>query len=223
MALALLAVVFAGFSRTFFLRAWFPEVRHLAPVEPYFYFHGTVFAAWFLLLVLQPSLVALRRVDVHRKLGWFGAGLAATMVVLGVLAALIAARRPTGFIGIPAAADEFLLTPLADMALFALFVSLALARRGDPQSHKRLMLVGSISILDAAVARLPFISLTSPLAYFGGTDLFLAPLVIWDVATRGRLHPVTLWGGLLLIASQPLRLWGSTTDPWLRLASWMIG
>jgi hypothetical protein len=32
------------------------------------------------------------------------------------------------------------------------------------------------------------------------------------------LHPATLWGGLVLIASQPLRLWLMGTDAWLALA-----
>ncbi len=224
MALALLATVFAGFARTFFLRAWFPEVRHLAPTETIFYIHGIAFTAWFALLVVQPSLVAIRRIDLHRKVGWFGAGLAATMAVMGVSVALVAARRPTGFLGIPIPPAEFLIVPFTDMALFTLFVGLAIARRRDPQAHKRLMLVASISFLTAAIARLPFAFMESgPPAYFGVTDLFLLPLIVWDVATRRRLHPVTLWGGVLLIVSQPLRLWISGTETWLHFANWLIG
>jgi hypothetical protein len=46
-----------GFSRTFFLRAWYPDwaQAHGAP-EPIFYVHGVAFAAWFLLLLAQPLL-----------------------------------------------------------------------------------------------------------------------------------------------------------------------
>jgi len=38
----------------------------------------------------------------------------------------------------------------------------------------------------------------------------------------GRLHPATLWGGLLLIASQPFRLWLSGAAAWLSVASRLI-
>ena len=41
--------------------------------------------------------------------------------------------------------------------------------------------------------------------------------------TRGRLHPVTLWGGLALIVSQPLRLAVMGTEGWLAFARWATG
>lgn len=223
MAIAILATVVVGFARTFFFARWFPEVQHLAAPEPFFYFHGAVFTAWMLLLLVQPLLVASRRTDLHRKLGWVGAALAAAMIGVGIEGSLIAARRPGGFLGIPVPAASFLLVPLLDIALFALFVGLAIARRRDLQAHKRLMLVGTISILGAAVARLPLSFMVGPVAFFLGTDLFLLPLVLWDLKSRGRLHPVTLWGGLLIIASQPFRLWLSGTETWLDFARRLIG
>ena len=79
-AIAMFAAVFLGFARSFFLRPWFPDVP--APTETIFYVHGAVFTAWLVLLVVQPALVAVRRTDLHRKLGWLGAGLAVAMVAL---------------------------------------------------------------------------------------------------------------------------------------------
>lgn len=99
-----------------------------------------------------------------------------------------------------------------------LLVGLAFVRRRDAQMHKRLMVVGSIAMIDAALARWPGVIEYGPIGFFALTDAFLVPLVIWDLRTRGRLHPATLWGGLLLIASQPLRLWLMGTDAWLALA-----
>ena len=42
------------------------------------------------------------------------------------------------------------------MALFATLVGLAVARRRDTQSHKRLMLLASVNLLAAGIARWPF-------------------------------------------------------------------
>lgn len=222
MALAILAAIALGFARTFFLRPWFPEVP--APPETFFIFHGAAFAAWVLLLVVQPSLVASGRADLHRAIGKLGVALAATMVALGVIGALIAARRATGFVGIPMPGVQFLIVPLFDMVLFASFVTMAIARRDDPQAHKRLMVLATLNLVTAAVARWPFdIMQGGPPVFFGLTDAFLVPLVVWDLVTRRRLHPVTLWGGLLIIVSQPLRLLLSGTEAWQGFGHWMIG
>ena len=99
MALALLATVFLGFARSFYLKPMFPN--HPVPPETIFMVHGAAFTAWIVLLVVQTNLIALRRADLHRTAGTFGAFLAAAMVVLGVLAALVAAHRPTGFVNVP--------------------------------------------------------------------------------------------------------------------------
>jgi len=222
MSLAILAAVLLGFAPSFFLRPWFPD--RPVPPERFFLLHGAVFTAWFVLLVVQAALVSARRTALHRRLGVYGGVLALAMVVLGTVGALIAARRPTGFVGIEIPPLQFLVIPLGDMLLFALLVGLALAWRRDLQSHKRLMLVASIAIITAAIARWPFAIMSAgPPAFFGFTDLFLVPIAAWDLFTRRRLHPVTLWGGLLLIASQPLRLWFSGTAAWMGFALWAVG
>jgi len=222
MALAILVTVYVGFARSFFLRPLFPTWP--SPPETLFYVHGAVFAAWFVLLVAQASLVAAGRTDVHRKLGRWGVVLAAGMVVLGVLGALTAARRPTGFVGIPVPPLQFLVVPLVDMVMFASFVGLAIAKRSDPQAHKRWMLLASINLITAAIARWPgVITVGAPPLFFGLTDLFLVPIVIWDRKSRGRVHPATLWGGLLTVVSQPLRLVVSGTTAWLAFARWVTG
>ena len=219
---ALLAAVFIGFAPSFFLRPWFlPEIAATTPPETLFYVHGGFFAAWFGLLVLQAFLVSSGRIGVHRKVGWTGGALACAMVALGSYGAIVAARR--GFVGIDAPGPAFLAIPLVDMVLFSLFVGLAIAKRGQPQAHKRLMLLASISLLAAAIVRWPFELAKSPPAFFGLTDLFIVAMVVWDLATQRRVHRVTLWGGLLLIASQPFRLWLSGTQGWLRFAGWLVG
>jgi uncharacterized membrane protein YozB (DUF420 family) len=220
-AVATLLTVLIGFSRSFFLRPLFPDWP--SPSEGIFYVHGAAFAAWIVLLVVQTSLVAGGRTSLHRTIGPLGAVLAATMVVLGTVAALTAAQRATGFVGIPVPPLQFLAVPLFDMALFATFTALAIARRRDAQSHKRLMLLATVNLVTAAIARWPMIGALGPPAYFGLTDLFVIALAVWDFRTRGRLHPVTLWGGLLILISQPLRLIVSGTAAWLAFAKFATG
>jgi len=221
MSLVILAAVCLGFGRSFFLRPWFPEIH--VPPERLFLLHGTAFAGWCVLLVVQARLVGARRVDLHRRLGVLGGALAAVMVVLGVTGAIVAARRPGGFIDTPVPPLQFLAVPLVDMAVFGSLVGLALAWRRDTQTHKRLILIGTISLLTAAISRWPIALEPSVLVFFGLTDLFLVPLVVWDLTTRRRIHPATLWGGLALIASQPLRLALSGTAAWLVFARWLTG
>ncbi|HLV93989.1 MAG TPA: hypothetical protein VKS44_02260 [Candidatus Acidoferrales bacterium] len=83
MALLLLATVFVGFARTYSLAGVFRAPLPAAIIHV----HGAAFSCWILLLIAQTSLVVAGRVDIHRKLGLAGFGLACLMLVLGLLAA----------------------------------------------------------------------------------------------------------------------------------------
>src|SRR3979411_3524763 len=82
MAMLILATVFVGFARTYFLAG---VVRAPLP-SLIIHIHGAVFSSWILLLIAQISLVSAGRVDIHRRLGLAGFGLACLMLILGVLA-----------------------------------------------------------------------------------------------------------------------------------------
>ncbi|MHB8677930.1 MAG: hypothetical protein ACYDCE_15915, partial [Candidatus Acidiferrales bacterium] len=61
MSLVILAVVFRGFARTYFLAGVFR-----APLPSILvHIHGAAFTCWILLLVAQTSLVSAGRVDIH--------------------------------------------------------------------------------------------------------------------------------------------------------------
>jgi len=220
--MALLVVV--GFARTFYFKAWLPDVGYAVASEPIFYIHGVLFSAWMLLLVMQISLARIGRVRLHRQTGVFGAILAASMVTIGIIGSIVAARRPDGFSDVPVPPLQWLAIPFFDMVFFGLFVGLAIVMRRNSQSHKRLMLLATINIIDAAVIRLPLsIILNDPfIMMYLVADIFIVFLVIWDYYSIRRLHPVTLWAGLATLASQPLRFWISDTDPWIAFASWAV-
>jgi len=218
---AMLLSVLVGFARSFYLKPLFPGWP--APAEPVFYLHGAVFTAWCVLLVGQAALVSSGRTALHRRVGVWGALLAGAMVVLGTHASLVGARRPGGFVGIPGSPLEFLAVPICDMVLFGSFVAVAIAKRRDLQAHKRWMLLATMNLLTAAIARWPgIITIPSPLVSFFLADLYLVALVVWDLRSRGRLHAATAWGGALLVLSQPLRLAVAGTPAWLAVARWLV-
>ena len=219
MAAALGLTVFAGFAPTYYLRFFSGGPNATlsgAPFTALVHVHGALFTAWVLLFIVQTALVASRRVAVHRRLGVAGAVLAASMVVAGILVAVTSAARGSA----PPGADPlaFLIVPLFDMALFAAFVSAALAMRRDKETHKRLMLLAYISLVVAAVARLPGVLPLGPLAFFGLSFLFVVAAGIYDFVSRRRVHKVYLWGGALIALSVPTRLLLSGTEAWRALA-----
>lgn len=219
MAIVAAVVVFVGFAPTFFLRASYQST----PLPTYLRVHGFLFATWIALFIAQTSLVAARRTHVHRRLGWAMTALATVMVVVGTTAGIWSMRRQVDA-GFAEQAQAFLTTPLFSMVAFAAFVAAAITLRRDPQTHKRLMLLATISILDAAVARLPFEFLrTSNWNYLPTTDVFLLAAILYDVASRRTVHPAYIWGGLLLVVEQVLRIPVGDTAAWQAIAHTIIG
>lgn len=219
MAIALALTVFTGFASTYYLR--FPSGGPSAtitggPFTALVHVHGALFSAWVLLFIVQTALVASHRVALHRRLGAAGAMLAAAMVVAGTSLAIATARRGAGPSGVDPLA--FLAIPLFDMILFATFVTTALALRRNKEAHKRLMLLAYISIIVAAVARLPGVLSLGPPGFFGLSFLFLGAAVLYDIVSYRRVHKVYLWGGALFVGSVPLRLAISGTSAWRALA-----
>ncbi|HET6330816.1 MAG TPA: hypothetical protein VFF76_08530 [Holophagaceae bacterium] len=214
-ALAIL-LVFAGFAKTYYMKAVFGTPG----LTPLVHLHGLVMTAWFALFIVQTWLVASRKIQLHKRLGIFGAFLAVTLVVVGVTTAIAAARLghspgPPPLI--------FLVVPLADMLLFTILVGLGLALRARRETHRRLMMLGTLGILPAAVARIPlaFIHNGGLLMFFGLADLVVVAFVAYDTWKSRRLHPAFGWGALLIIASCPLRLMLASTHAWMQFALWV--
>lgn len=222
MAGAIVVTALAGFARTYFLRPVLPTLSP-APLAltPLIHLHGLLFTGWVLLLLVQVRLVAAKRIARHRQLGVAGAVIAALMVVVGTLTALHGVVRGVAPFGIDP--RRFMIVPLFSILLFVVFVVAGVRARRNPQSHKRLMLLGTIAILPPAIARWVLLLGLGPPVVFAVATLLLVPIVAWDLKTRRQLHPVTLWGGLLLIVSGPMRLALAQTDGWLVVSKWLVG
>lgn len=217
MAIAAVITVFAGFAPTYYLRPYY----NTAPLMPLLHLHGIVFTSWLALFLVQTTLVAAHRTDIHRRLGILGGVIAAFMVLLGFTTAVI--RASQGATPIPGVSPlSFLVVPLGDISVFAILVGAGFYYRRRPDVHKRLMLLATISILAAAIARLPFaIMQAGPPAFFGFTDVFVLACIVYDLITLKRVHRATWFGAILIIASQPLRLMLGGTHAWLAFAGWL--
>ena len=223
-AAALAMTVVVGFGPTYYFRILSPSRMATlsgGPMTLLVHAHAALFSAWVLLFIAQTTLVAQRRVAVHRRLGVVGGALAALMVGSGTVTAMKMVARGAA----PEGADphQFLMIPLSDMVFFGGFVAAALVRRADREAHKRLMLLAYVSIVVAAVARLPGVLPLGPPVFFGLALLFVLAGVIYDKTTRGHVHPVYVWGGGLLAISIPLRLAIAGTDVWKLFAEWAVG
>jgi hypothetical protein len=218
-ALALLIVVFVGFAPTYFLRESFGAPT----LTPSLQVHGLLFTTWMILLAVQTSLIAASKTSWHRRLGVAGAVLGVLMMVAGAYVAITRARTGLATPPPPGLTPALVLTlPLATLVVFPALLGSALWFRHRTDVHKRLVIIATLELVTAAVARWPVIATLGPVAFFGVTDLFLAALAAYDFKTRGRIHPATLWGGLFLIVWQPLRLAIGFTAPWQSFANWLM-
>lgn len=219
MAIFAAAVIFLGFARTYYLK----EIFGTPPLPLLVHLHGALMTTWMGLFIVQPMLVAKGRTDIHRRLGVAGGVLAAAIVVVGPIVAIYGVRA--GHHPVPGANPlAFMAVPFGDIAVFAILVGAALYYRRRPEFHKRLMLVATITLLPPGVARWPLAFLPKgPLLFFGFPDLVLLACIIYDYVRTRRLNPAFLLGGLLLIASHPLRLMFSGTAAWMSFAHWITG
>lgn len=199
----MLAIVLIGFSPTFYLRAIFD-----VPAIPlYVYVHGAAMTSWYIWFCVQTTAVNSSRVALHRRLGVIGITIAVLVLISGVAVALgLAPRLLEKYGDIEsdfARIVGIVWGNLGTLVAFAGFILAAVLNRRKPEVHKRLMYLASIGILLPAIGRIakfPMIDLPEPLLAFACLLTLLVMLGIFDRINIGRVHQVTLIGGLALFA-----------------------
>jgi hypothetical protein len=194
----MLLAVLGGFSHTFYLRPLY-SVR---PLPAVLYLHGAVLTAWFLLTVVQGWLVHTRRFRLHRRTGYVVATYAALVVAMGVIADLRMAEE----IDSPKDPENIVVWGnFYSLVLFASYVSLAVVFRKQPEVHKRLTLLASVSIVGPALARFADFSpggpAARPLYGIGGLLALYGSLTVYDLMVRRRPHPVSWIGALAFLVT----------------------
>lgn len=215
------------------LGGFVPEiVRHYlkgAPPQPWMVrLHGTAFVGWLVLLTTQVLLIRKRKVRLHRRIGISGAVLAGLMVLLGIGAALTVQNRD---LGTPQADPGGFGLQLLDMIEFAGLAAAAISARNQPAAHKRLILLATLSLVDAGFARFMGEQLLALLgsgawefwvAAFSGNAVLIFGIGVYDWITRRQLHPAYVFGALWIFAGQMVASWLYYNAAWKNIATTLI-
>jgi hypothetical protein len=188
MSLLVAAVVVSGFSRSIGEGLLHPAIKPPAML----WVHGIAFFAWIALFVLQSALVRVRKVKLHKLLGWYFAGVGALIPVLGVAITHVMSRFEIAQLHInPKNRAATLSVPLLDMVAFAVAFGLAILWRKRPEYHRRLILVAACTLTAAAFGRFPH--MPTYLRFYIGVDGLILLGVLRDLLINRRIHPVYAW------------------------------
>lgn len=218
MSLVMSGLVVWGFSHTVD-----QNLFHAKPAKPLLlWMHGAAFSTWMVFFIAQSALVRVRKVSVHRTLGWFGAALAALMVGLGFAVAVYMSRWDIVVLhqkDVP----QFLSIPFFDMAVFGACIALAILWRKKPDYHRRLVFIATCELMDAAIGRFDFWFNHS--IFYAGLDLLIVAGMMRDLVVDGRIHKVYLYALPVLIVGQSfvVYLWRANPVWWQTVTHAILG
>ncbi len=234
MAGVFVAIAFGGFFETY----WLQISRGTFTGSPLLHLHGLLFSLWTLFFLSQALLVANRRLRTHRAWGLFGISLATAMLFTGMAVGIegLQSRLQEGY---GDTARAFSIVPFTAVTLFAGLVVAAIVNVRRPEWHKRLMLVATAGILQAAVARFFFLAATGggpgmhpglgpplPIERTMAPGFMVALLIVAamvrDWRSEGRVHPAYWWGFGATMAIQLSRPLLAHTDLWYRIADFLV-
>lgn len=185
MSLLNAVVVVYGFSYTINQNLLHPRVQPPQIV----YLHSFVYSAWVLFFILQSALVRSRNVRLHRTLGWVGTGFAVSIVVLGYMTSTAVLRLAIQ-LRLPFPTVSFLIVEIMELVCFTVPFALAIYWRKRPDFHRRLMLIATCALTEAAFGRIP--NLPNHFAP-AGVDALILLGMLRDIIVERRIHKVYLY------------------------------
>ena len=218
MSLVLTALVIWGFSRT--VNA---SLLHANPPRPLLlWIHGAAFSTWMIFFIAQSALVRSLKVSIHRLLGWFGAGLATVMVVLGLIIAVVMTRFDTLVLH-QKDIDAFPSIPIVDMLIFGSCVGLAIYWRKKPEYHRRLIFIATCQLMDAALGRFDF--MFNHNLFFPALDCLIALGMMRDWIVDKRVHRVYLYAlpAMIVLQSFAIYTWRINPQWWQAITHAIMG
>jgi hypothetical protein len=212
------AVVFAGFFKSYFFRIFFD----VPPIANYLvHLHGITMTAWVIYFVAQVALIRTKNVKLHMTFGMIGIALAALVVVVGMATSydsqLVRGAAPPGL-----HPHKFFLIPAFDMVLFVLFFGGAIYYRKRSTEHKSLMLLTAVNFMGSPFSRIPLLPTENiMIAAFGAPALIAVAALGWHTWKHRKLNPVFAVATTLFLISLPARIMIGETEIWMRLAGWL--
>ena len=216
MSLLIGVIVVWGFSKTINDNLFHPAI----PRPFLLWVHGAVFFAWVAFYVSQSALVRTRNVKLHRLFGWFGVALGAVMVPMGIEISIVTGRFHAIQLHDPD--PTFLSVPFSEMLVFPALVALAVYWRKKPEFHRRVLLIATCMLLDAAFNRWDFIFFNSRGFVFVNLVILLG--VARDLLVNRRIHEVYRVALPLLVIVQGIAayLWRGSPAWWLHITEAML-
>lgn len=219
------AIVIAAFGG-FFPSFWGRMAAGTSVGAPILYVHGALFSIWVLFLFAQSALVASGRTLRHKDWGLAGVALVG-MMAFSVPIAVLNSLALADAAGFGESARRFSVVPLLGLLVWGGLLTVAFANVRRPEVHKRLVIVATAAMLQAAIARVfillagvqagagpaPPVFVTLPAAVVA--DLFIIAGMVYDWRTRGRPHKAYVVGGTLVVAVQLLVVPIAATSQWL--------
>src|SRR5579871_1720627 len=148
MAATCLAIAVIGFLPTYFA----PMAQGKFEAPPIVLIHGMIMFAWVSLFFVQTVLVSRGATLAHREWGMLGIAIATAMgfSVLAVINARVHQLEPMGL-----AQGELIFSwvQFSGVLVFEALFILAIVNIKNSEAHKRLMLLATISLMDAPIAR----------------------------------------------------------------------
>lgn len=220
MAWILAAIIVIGFAQNAALgRVDIPKV----PV--WVHVHGLLMLGWLALFVTQNRLAASGNLALHRNLGWAGAFLVCAIVGIACFTGVmsLALHRFPPFFSAP----YFLALTMIDTLAFGGLVMAGIINRRHTETHRRLMMGGTIIILEPAFGRL------LPMPIIGGETgewitmviqlCFVGAIALHDRRTLGRIHPATVSVGLVVVLAHIVIALAARSAPVIALAARIAG
>ncbi|MCC7407070.1 MAG: hypothetical protein IT442_03305 [Phycisphaeraceae bacterium] len=197
----MLAYTLIGFQLFYFHGQSYPGRPITPPIRTLVIAHGVAMAAWIILFILQPTLVAVNKRRVHMTLGWFGLALAAVILVLGLMIGVQSARvTPPEAMILGFNPKQFLAVPLLSVIFFAIMVGIGIWKRRRPEIHRVMMLTANLVIVSAALSRIDVL-----------THLYTG--TVWD-RLFGPFFTAVVTGAVLLLLRSVLI---KSFDRWLAI------
>ena len=197
--LLIFVVVIIGFFKSYF--GLFPSFKD---VDTTMHFHGIALSLWFVLLIIQPVLIRMKQISLHRLLGKFSYVLVPIIIYSMILITkhMYSREGPSTMTEKERLADLFL--PLSQMLAFTVLYILAMVNRRKTHLHLRYIITCSLVLLAPGLERIPIYWFAQPeqqstLFAFTITDLALVGLIFYDRKYDRKYNAYAISLGILLI------------------------